>query len=80
MSNEGFVNELLDIEPAPVRSIVSDECVLRENHKGLLVTHKGVTGYLIRYRVHCEHELLGLAMDEVLECIQLNTPDEEVLE
>jgi hypothetical protein len=79
MSTDIVETGSLDTTLVPVRSIVSDECVLRENHKGLLVTYKGVTGHLIRYRVHCEHELLGLTMAEARECVELNTPSEEVI-
>lgn len=59
-------------------SIVTEECELRANHKGLPVTYKGVTGWLIRYTTSCGHSLLTLSLTETRECVKLNTPSEEI--
>ena len=58
-------------------SIVTTGCLLREHHIGLLVTYKGVTGWLIRYVTTCDHHLLSLTLAEARECVVLNTPEEE---
>lgn len=51
--------------PEPLtRSIVSHDCELRPQHRGQEVTYKGVTGWLLRYRVSCEHELLAITKTE----------------
>lgn len=62
-----------------MRSIVSEDCPLLENEIPPLVTFKGVTGLLLRRRCDNEHELLALTMTEWLECLQLNTPEDEEL-
>ncbi len=65
------------IEEAPkTHSIVTEECVLRVNHKGMQVTYRDVSGWLIRYITSCEHRLLTLTLDEVRECVALNTPED----
>jgi hypothetical protein len=65
----------LDSKSVPTRSIVSDTCVVREHHEGVLVTYKGVVGYLLRYRSTCTHELLGLTLEESRDCLSLNSLD-----
>lgn len=62
-----------------MRSIVSEDCPLLENETPLVVTYKGVTGLLLRRRCDNEHELLALTMTEWVECLQLNTPEDEEL-
>jgi hypothetical protein len=51
------------IEPL-ARSIVSHDCELRPQHEGVEVTYKGVSGWLLRYRVSCEHNLLAITKTE----------------
>tara|TARA_B110000196_G_C20705917_1_gene457424 strand:+ start:277 stop:489 length:213 start_codon:yes stop_codon:yes gene_type:complete len=64
-------------------SIVSCEdgnaCELRQGHQGVLVTYKGVTGWLIRYVTTCEHSLLKLSLAEARECLKFNAPEDEKL-
>lgn len=59
-------------------SIVTEDCLLPANHKGVPVTYKGVTGWLIRYITTCEHHLLALSKIEVDECLAVNTNDVSV--
>jgi hypothetical protein len=59
-------------------SIVTEDCELRPNHQGLLVTYKGVTGWLIRYVTTCEHNLMSLSLTEAKECLKLNAPDTDI--
>ena len=62
-------------------SIVSCEkgnaCELRQGHQGVLVTYKGVTGWLIRYVTTCKHNLLSLSLTEARECLKFNAPEDE---
>lgn len=57
-------------------SIVTEGCLLRDNHIGELVTYKNVTGLLIRYITSCEHRLLSLTLAEARECLELNKSDD----
>ena len=71
-----------EYEEPKTHSIVSCEddnaCELRPNHKGKLVTYKGVTGWLIRYVTSCEHHLLALSLTEVRECLELNASPSDI--
>ncbi len=55
-------------------SIVAEDCELRPNHIGKLVTYKGKTGYLIRYITSCDHNLLELTTKEAVKCLNENYP------
>lgn len=57
-------------------SIVTEDCLLRVNHKGVSVAYKGVTGWLIRYMPTCKHNLLELSTSEARECLELNRSEE----
>ena len=63
--------EQAEIPEPKTHSIVTEGCMLRVNHKGLLVTYKGVTGWLIRYIPNCEHKLLEVSLTEAREAIAL---------
>jgi len=60
-----------------MRSIVSTDCPLLENEIPPVVTYKGVTGLLLRRRCNDEYELLAVTIDEFMECIKLNAPEDE---
>jgi len=78
---EGRYN-IEEIPEPKTHSIVScetgNECELRPNHVGELVTYKGVTGWLIRYVTTCSHQLLTLSLTEARECLNLNAPDTNI--
>ena len=71
-----------EYEEPKTHSIVSCEdgnaCELRPNHKGEMVTYKGVTGWFIRYVTTCKHHLLVLSLTEAKECLKLNAPPSDI--
>lgn len=58
-------------------SIVTTDCKLREHHVGMLVTYKGVTGWLIRYMETGGCLLFSLSITEARECAKLNSTNED---
>ena len=81
-----MIEEEIEIPEPKTHSIVTDDsvegrdcCQLRPNHKGVTVTYKGVTGWLIRYVTTCNHHLLALSTSEARECLKQNAPEEEAL-
>ncbi len=62
--SQSTLEGLPEVIELPTKSIVSHDCELRPQHRGQEVTYKGVTGWLLRYRVSCEHELLAITKTE----------------
>ncbi len=68
--------EELPVIELPTKSIVSHDCELRPQHEGTEATYKGVTGWLLRYRVSCKHELLAITkteFDQILDDLNANS-------
>ena len=74
-----MIDEQVEIPQEPkTHSIVTEDCLLRVNHKGVPVTYQGVTGWLIRYVTTCDHSLLKLSLTEARECLFDNRSDHEL--
>ena len=59
-------------------SIVTEDCLLRDNHIGKPVVHNGITGYLIRYIPTCDHYLASLSSIDAKKCLSLVEADADI--